>query len=111
MTTYFGIWKLNTNIPPQDPKIELQMQLGFQRMIKQDLQEGAVKEAHSFLEGGAGYFISGDVTEEVLHTSLLKYEPYVTFELHKTLPLTKSIEQVIGVLRTRVAASTMTVPA
>jgi hypothetical protein len=111
MTSYFGIWKVNTSIPPQDPKIEVQMYVGFQAMIKQDLQEGVIKEVYSFLEGGSGYFVTGDVTEEKLHTTLLRYEPYVTFELHKVLPLTRSIEELIGVLRARASAMTLTVPA
>jgi hypothetical protein len=55
-------------------------------MIKQNLQEGVVKEALSFLEGGTGYFLNGNVTEERLHESLLRYEPCVTLELHKIPP-------------------------
>lgn len=109
MTTYFGIWKLNTSIPPaQDPKVELQMNLAFQAMIKQDLESGVIKEGYTFLEGGQGYFLTGDVTEEKLHESLIQWSPYVTFELHKTIPLVKSIESAVSVSRARVA---MTVPA
>ena len=98
MTTYFGIWKLNTSLPPQDPKVELQLNLAFQAMIKQDISDGTIKEAYTFLEGSAGYFLSGDVTEEKLH------EVLITFELHKTIPILKSIETVVNVSRARVAA-------
>jgi hypothetical protein len=66
MATYFGIWKLNIHIPPpRDPKVELQMNLAFQAMIKENIQSGVVKEVYTFLEGGPkGYFLAGDVTEE-----------------------------------------------
>ncbi len=108
MTTYFGIWKQNTSLPPQEPKVELQMNLAFQAMIKRDIQSGVIKEAYAFLEGAQGYFLTGDVTEERLHESLLQWYPYVTFELHRTVPLEKSVETAIAVSRARAA---MTVPA
>jgi len=110
MTTYFGLWKLNTNIPPaQDPKIELQQNMAFQAMLKNNLQSGDLKEVHTFLEGGSGYFLTGDITEEKLHENLLAWSPYVTFELHRTLPALKSIEISIGVSRAR--ASALKIPA
>ena len=109
MTTYFGIWKLNTNIqPPADPKVELQMNLAFQGMIKRDLESGVVKEAYTFLEGEKGYFLTGDVTEEKLHESLLQWSPYVAFELHRTIPLVKSIENAVNISRARAATMTVT---
>jgi hypothetical protein len=110
MTTYFGLWKLNTNLqPPADPKLELQQNLVFQSMIKEDLRTGDVKEAHAFLEGAAGYFLTGDITEEKLHEVLVKWYPYIQFELHKTIPILKSIETTVNVSRAR--ASALTVPA
>jgi hypothetical protein len=109
MTTYFGLWKINLSIPPpQDPKVELQMNLAFQAMMKRDLESGVVKEVHTFLEGGQGYFLSGDVPEDKLHEALQQWSPYVTFELHKTIPTLKSIENAISISRARAA---MTVPA
>ncbi len=94
--------------PPADPKVELQMNLAFQSMLKRDLESGVIKEAYSFLEGGWGYFLTGDVTEEKLHESFLQWSPYFTFELHRTVPILKSVENAVNVSRARVA---MTVPA
>jgi hypothetical protein len=109
MTTYFGLWKLNTNIPPQDPRVELQNSMAFQSMMKEHLKSGTIKEVNSFLEGGAGYFISGDITDEKLHETLLSWAPYVTFEVHKTVPALKSIEASISIWKQR--AATLKVPA
>jgi len=105
MTTYFGLWKLNTSLPPPaDPKHELQQNLIFQSMIKEDLRAGNLKEAHAFLEGASGYFVTGDITEEKLHETLLKWYPYVQFELHKTIPLEKSVDTAVQISRARAAA-------
>jgi hypothetical protein len=110
MTIYFGLWRINTTIPPpQDPRMELQQYLAFQAMLKQQLESGDLKEVNSFLEGGSGYFISGDITEEKIHANLIAFSPYVTFELHRTLPTTKSLELAINVSRARAAA--MKIPA
>ena len=110
MTTYFGLWKLNTSLqPPADPKLELQQNLIFQSMVKDDLRNGNLKEAHAFLEGASGYFITGDITEEKLHETFLKWYPYVQFELHRTIPLQKSVDTVVSISKARAAA--LTVPA
>ena len=110
MTTYFGIWKFNTTIPPpQDPKIGLQQNLLFLSLLKRQLESGDLKEVHTFLEGNSGYFLSGDITEEQLHKNLLQWSPYITFEVHRTVPGLKSVEALVAVSRERVAL--MTVPA
>jgi hypothetical protein len=110
MTTYFGLWKLNPNVqPPADPKIVLQQNLMFQAMIKEDLRSGALKECLAFLEGTAGYFVTGDITEEQLYETLGKWYPWVQFELHKTIPIEKASEINVSIARQRAAA--LTVPA
>ena len=78
-------------------------------MLKHDLESGDIKEVHTFLEGNSGYFISGDITEEQLHKDLLQWSPYITFELHRTVPGLKSVEALVAVARERVAL--MTIPA
>ena len=67
------------------------------------------KSPNSFLEGNAGYFISGDITDEKLHELLLNYTPYVTFEVHKTVPVTQTIEELIVISKMR--ATAMSIPA
>jgi hypothetical protein len=109
MTVYFGLWKANTSLPPQDPKVEVQLNQAFHAVMQQLLKSGDVKEVNSFIEGGSGYFVSGDITDERLHEILLSWSPYVTFEVHKTVPALKTIEALIGIWKQRAAA--LTVPA
>jgi len=107
MPTYFGIWKFNTALStPPDPKFSVRQSEGFLTLLKQQMQSGIFKEAYSFLEGNMGYFVTGDVSEEKLHEALLFYEPYCTFELHRTVSLTRSIEMLIDVQRRQAAAFT-----
>ena len=93
MPVYFGLWTQNANLPPaQNPADNVKQTEGFLALMKAQLQSGAVKEVHAFLEGGRGYFISGDVSEEQLYEALQMWWPFVTFEVHRTIPFPRGIE-------------------
>ena len=109
MTTYFGLWKVETSLAPQDPKMAIQLYQAFGTQIKRDFESGVLKVNESFLEGNAGYFITGDITEETLHHTLLRFAPYVQFEIHRTIPALKTVEHLVAIAKERAAA--MTVPA
>ena len=87
----------------------MQLYQAFHAQLKRDLESGDVKESNSFLEGNAGYFISGDITEDKLHVLLLNWSPYASFEVHQTVPVLKTVENLIGIAKQR--AAVMTVPA
>jgi len=109
MTNFFVLWKAQTNTLPQDPRMAMQLYQAFGAQIKRDQESGEVKETQSFLEGDAGYLVSGDITKERLHEILLAYGPYVTFEIHQTVPALKTVENLIGIAKQR--AAVMAVPA
>ncbi len=108
MPTFFGIWKVETSLQPVDPKMQLQLYQAFQMQVKHDLESGDIKETNSFIEGNAGYFVSGDVSEDKMHELCLSYAPFLTFEIHETVPALKTLEKLIGIARQR--ATAMTVP-
>jgi hypothetical protein len=70
MPSYFGLWKLNMAIqPPNDPKLAVQQFEGFLGLMKAQLQSGALKEVHEYLDGGGGYLLTGDLpAEKILET-------------------------------------------
>jgi hypothetical protein len=110
MPTYFGTWTFNTALPPPpDPKFSVRRSEGFLTLLKQQMQSGIIKEAYSFLEGNVGYFVTGDLSEEKLHEALLSYSPYVSFEIHRTVSLTRSIEMLIEVQRRQATFTGITV--
>jgi hypothetical protein len=109
MTKYFGLWKVETSLQPQDPRMAIQLYQAFAAQLKRDLDSGDIKESNSFLEGNGGYFVSGDITQERLHALLLSWAPYLTFEVHQTVPALKTVENLIGIAKQR--ATVMTVPA
>ncbi len=102
MATYFGLWKTNTSLPPPpSPAEQIKQQEGFDALLRSQLKSGRIREVHAFLEGGAGYFVTGDVTEEQAFEELSIWAPFVSFELHQTIPFPKASEIALKVLRKR----------
>jgi hypothetical protein len=103
MSTYFILYKVNTALPPNpDPKAQAQQLQGFLDSMKGFLKSGILKEIHSYVEGGGGYGISGDVSKEQLNKSLNSWFPFVTFEVYETIPATRVLEIAIENLENRV---------
>jgi hypothetical protein len=109
MTSYFGLWKVETSLQPTDPKLAMQLYMAFQAQVKSYLESGDLKETNSFLEGNEGYFITGDISEEKVHELLLNFTPFLTFQVHKTVPVTQTLEKLIGIAKQR--ATMMGIPA
>lgn len=93
MPIYYGLWKRNPNLPlPPNPADQVKGVEGFLALMKAQLKSGVLKEVHGFLEGDRGYFITGDVPEEQVYEALQMWWPFVTFELHRTVPYPRAIE-------------------
>ena len=104
MPVFFGLWMLNSSLPPPpDPKMAVTLNEAFLTLYQAQVKSGEIKEVHSFLEGDRGYFISGDVTAERLEENLTAWYPYVTFEVHQTVKFPKPIEMAIAVAKQRAA--------
>jgi hypothetical protein len=83
MTVYFGLWTQNANLPPSpNPADNVKQTEGFLALMKAQLQSGVLKEAHT----------SGDVSEEQLFEAIEMWWPYVTVEVHRTIPFPRGIE-------------------
>lgn len=102
MTVYFGLWKLNVSIPPPPtPEDQVRQIEGQLALMKGQLQAGLLKEVHAFLEGDRGYLVTGDVGEEQLYEALQMWSPFVSFELHRTVPFPKALELAVSATKKR----------
>jgi hypothetical protein len=102
MPSYFGLWKINLSIPPPaNPADQVAQMKGFLDLIKAHIKAGIVKEAYGFIEGNAGYFLTGDLPDEQLTEAFAMWAPYVTFELHRTIPFPKFNELTLSAFEKR----------
>lgn len=105
MPTYFGLWKINYATPlSPDPAMAIPMFERFLAQMKGQIASGLLKEIHEFLGGGAGYLITGDHPKEKVAATLAAWAPFVLFELHETIPVTKSLELALAEAKQRAAA-------
>jgi hypothetical protein len=104
MPEFFGLWKLNSTLPPSpDPKMLVMQNEAFLALFQAHVKSGVIKEAYAFAEGDRGYFISGDISAETMQGALAAWFPFVTFELHQTVKFPKPIEAAIAVAKQRAA--------
>ena len=102
MPVYFGMYKINANLPPPPNPTDGVKQLeAFQAALKMQMDSGDLKEVHEFIDANAGYFISGDISPERLHQNLAAWFPYVTFEVHQTIPVQKAIQNSLAAAKMR----------
>ena len=78
----------------------IQQTEAFLGLMRHQLTDGSLKEVHSFVQGDQGYAISKDVTQEMLYADLQASQPWVTFEVHQTVPFPKGLEVALEVQKT-----------
>lgn len=69
-------------------------------IVKADMKAGWIKDWGDAAGGGSGYFIGEAVSATELFTNLIKWMPYVQFEVMPVL----TINQTIGAIKKAVAA-------
>jgi hypothetical protein len=75
----------------------------FHGLMQAQLQSGALKRVHEFLEGGRGYFITGESPPEKILEGLAIWAPFVIFEIHQTVKMPRALEIAIAIAKQRAA--------
>ena len=102
MPVYFGLYKLNANLPgPPNPTDGVKQIEAFAAALKMQMDSGDLKEVHEFVDANGGYFVSGDISPERMHQNLTAWFPWVTFEVHQTITSQKAIQNALGVAKMR----------
>jgi hypothetical protein len=88
-----GRWQENIRVlPPENPADLNEGTKVSLALIKTQLKSGVLKEAYGFVEGRAGYFLSGDLPDEPPTENLETRTPYVSFELLRAVPMPRFSE-------------------
>jgi hypothetical protein len=92
MSKFYVRWQSNPQMIPSIPEERRKLLLSMLEMVKQDIQGGKVKDWGNFPGESGGYSIMEEASETDLLTSLLKFMPYVTFEVKPVLTVDQTIE-------------------
>lgn len=90
MTKFLIKWKTESffNLPPEE-RLKLFIQMA--ESVKATIDAGTTKDWGIDAAGGSGYAIM-EGTETEVYETLLKYRPYITFEVNPVISLDKHLE-------------------
>lgn len=92
MSKFYVRWQTNPQMLPSIPKERGKLLVSMLEMVKQDMQAGKVKDWGNVPGSYSGYFIMEEASETDLLAGLLRFMPYVTFEVRPVLTVDQSIE-------------------
>ena len=86
-------WKLNPQFTPVDPEERGKLWLSMLEMVKADLKSGALTGWGVCYDTSEGYAFS-ELSEQDLYEVMLKWMPYVEFDVKPVLDVDQVIESI-----------------
>ncbi|MDD1751718.1 MAG: hypothetical protein LUQ38_01340, partial [Methanotrichaceae archaeon] len=80
MTKYHIKWQLNPLTTPEDPEKRAKLWISMLEMVKADLKSGRFTDWGSNFDVSGGYAVA-EGTEVDINASILKWIPYVIFDI------------------------------
>jgi hypothetical protein len=93
MTKFFMKWWLDSASAPATPQKVMELSLKLLEAVKAELSAGRFTEWGQFSNGNDGYAII-DGSEEDLFATMLKYSPFVAYEVFPVLSVEQTMEAV-----------------
>ena len=97
---FFVKWSINPLMRAKDIDERIKNQQTILDMIKADLAAGLLKDWGSFPGESCGYALSETGSEEELAVSLMKFTPYIHFEVRPVLSADQTIRSMKKVTST-----------
>jgi hypothetical protein len=91
MTKFHIEWQKNPSLTPTDPAKMIQLNLSLLEMVKAELKAGRLTDWGHYCNGSSGYCIV-EGTETDMVPTLLKYSPYILFDVKPVISVDQSIE-------------------
>ena len=93
MTKYYIRWHLNPMTVPVNPEERVKLWTTMLEMVRADLKSGAFKDWGICNDISAGFCFS-ELDEQMLHTAITRYVPYVMFDIKPFLNVEQSIDSI-----------------
>ena len=100
MTKYHIKWLMNLSMIPEDPEKRAKLWLSMLEMIKSNLKSGNMIDWGEYCDLSGGYTLAEGTEADILG-ELMKWTPYVIFDVKPVL----SVDQVIATINRAVAES------
>ena len=93
MSKFYVRWQLNPLANPPDPEERVKIWMKMLEEVRKDIKSGVFKDWAICSDMSAGYCTT-ELDEAMLHTGILKYVPYIAFDIKLVLSLDQSIESI-----------------
>lgn len=92
MTKFHVEWKQSSKIP-EDPVKLAKLYLSHMEQVRADLKSGKLTDFGQYSNGSSGYIII-EGTENDVFTTLMKYLPYVEFDVKPIVNVDQTIDAI-----------------
>ncbi len=86
-------WQLNSQFTPLDPKERTKLWLSMLDMVKADMKTGVLTDWGVCYDAAIGYAFS-ELSAQDLYEAMLKWMPYVEFDVKPVLDVDQVIESI-----------------
>ncbi len=86
-------WQMNTQFTPVDPEERGKLCMSMLDMVKAGLKTGAFTDLRVCYDASAGYAFS-ELSEQDLYETMLKWMPYMEFDVKPVLDVDQVIESI-----------------
>jgi hypothetical protein len=93
MAKFYMRWKLNRMLIPTNPEERVKLWLTMLEQVKADLKSGAITDWGICSDLSAGYSFA-ETDEKTLHATILKWSPYVQFNIKPVLSVDQNIANI-----------------
>ena len=100
MTKFYIRWHMNPHTTPTNPEERVKLWMTLLEGVKNDFKAGIFKDWGNCSDLREGYCIS-ELDEKMLDTAILKYVPYIIFDIRPVL----TVDQVVESIQRAVAAA------
>jgi hypothetical protein len=93
MTKFYMRWHLNPMLIPTNAEERVKLWMSMLDMVKSDLKSGALLDWGMCCDDSGGYAFA-ETDEKILHSLILRWIPYVSFNIKPVLTIDQSIESI-----------------
>lgn len=93
MTRFYIKFKKNPLTMPTAPEEQIKLWMKLLGDVKKDLASGGMTDWGDCVDIGEGYCIS-ELDEQKLHTMILKYVPFIIFDIKPVLTVDQVMESI-----------------
>lgn len=87
-------WQLNPMLVPMNPEERVKLWLSMLELVKADLTSGALTDWGMYSDSSGGYAFA-ETDEKTLYASILRWFPYVNFDIKPVL----TVDQIIDTIK------------